>query len=46
MDRGSVIGWGLLAAVTQGNGVNQYELFTLGFFPACTTAIMLGFLLK
>jgi hypothetical protein len=42
----NVVGWGLLALITPGNALNQYALFTLGFIPACVTAVMLAVLMN
>lgn len=39
-------GWGLLALIVDGNSINQYGLFTLGFFPASVTALMLALLMN
>jgi hypothetical protein len=42
----NVAGWGLLALITEGNSIGQFGLFTLGFLPACATALMLALLMK
>jgi len=42
----NVVGWGLLALITQGNSLDQFGLFALAFFPACATAATLAFLLN
>ena len=42
----NVAGWGLLALITEGNSIGQFGLFTIGFLPACATALMLALLMK
>jgi peptidoglycan/LPS O-acetylase OafA/YrhL len=42
----NVLGWGLLALITSGNGVDQYVLFIFGLLPACATAAMLALLMN
>ncbi|MGE5374118.1 MAG: hypothetical protein ACM3XO_03605, partial [Bacteroidota bacterium] len=42
----NVVGWGLLALTREGNGLDLFILFSIGFLPACTTALMLALLLK
>lgn len=42
----NLLGWALLALVTGGNSFDQFGLFIVGFFPACTTAAVLAFLRK
>ena len=39
-------GWGLLALIVDGKSIDQYGLFTLGFFPASVTALMLALLMN
>lgn len=42
----NVAGWSLLALITEGNSIDQFGLFTFGFFPACATALMLALLMN
>ena len=42
----NVAGWSLLALITEGNSIGQFGLFTLGFLPACATALMLALLMN
>jgi hypothetical protein len=42
----NIIGWGLLALITKGSGIDQYGLFIIGLLPACATAGMLALLLS
>jgi len=42
----NVVGWGLLGLITTGNALDQSGLFTLGFLPACATAVTLAFLMN
>jgi hypothetical protein len=42
----NVVGWGLLALTREGNGLDLFILFTIGFLPACATALMLALLMK
>ena len=42
----NVAGWGLLTLITEGNSMGQFGLFTIGFLPACVTALMLALLMK
>jgi hypothetical protein len=38
----NVLGWGLLGWLTPGNSLDQYGVFSLGFLPACATALILA----
>ena len=42
----NVLGWGLLALITSGNGVDLSVLFIFGLLPACATAAMLALLMN
>ena len=42
----TVVGWGLAGLLTTGNTVDQFELITVGLFPACATALILALLMK
>ena len=42
----NVVGWSILALVTNGNSMGQFGLFALGLLPACATALMLALLIK
>jgi hypothetical protein len=42
----NLLGWGLLSLIFEGNFIDQYGLFTLGFCPACTTAATLALLMR
>jgi hypothetical protein len=42
----NLLGWGLLSLIFEGNSIDQYGLFTLGFFPACATAATLALLMR
>jgi hypothetical protein len=46
VDRSQRPGLGLLSLITPGNSLDQYELFTLGFLPACATATVLALLMS
>lgn len=42
----NVVGWSILALVTNGNSMGQFGLFALGLLPACATALVLALLIK
>ncbi len=42
----NAVGWGLVALITEGNALGQFGLLTLGFLPACATALMLVLLMN
>jgi hypothetical protein len=42
----NALGWGLVGLITLRNSLDQYGLFTLGFLPACATAVMLAWYMK
>jgi hypothetical protein len=42
----NVVGWGMVGLITEGNSLGQFELFALGFMPACATAAALAYLMN